>query len=434
MSWEIRSIGDVCTLEKGNIGITKAIDGEYPLVVLGEERKTHNEFQFDDEAVVIPLVSSTGHGHRSMKRIHYQSGKFSVGNILCAVIPKDKSKLSAQYLYRYLDLNKEKELVSRMKGMANVSLPMKSIAEVEIPIPPIEVQYDIVSIFEALEETNYTLQDEQSHQLSLLKKLRQQILQDAVQGKLVPQDPIDEPASVLLERIKAEKEKLVRENKIKKEKPLPPIRLEEIPFEIPENWSWCRLSEIFDVRDGTHDTPKYVNNGVPFITSKNISSGRIDFKDVKYISLSDHIEFSKRSKVEQNDILFAMIGSIGNPVIVQEIEQEFSIKNVALFKNFFKTNLRTDYLYWYLRNESENFNKISRGAIQRFVSLQILRQNLIPLPPLQEQHRIVAKIEQLMTLCDELEQSIEQNQKNTQELLQVALKEVLEPKTNLSIL
>lgn len=259
MSWDVRTIGEVCTLEKGNIGITKAIDGEYPLVVLGEERKTHNEFHFDDEAVIIPLVSSTGHGHRSMKRIHYQSGKFSVGNILCTVIPKDKSRLSAQYLYRYLDLNKEKELVSRMKGMANVSLPMKSIAEVEIPIPPIEVQHDIISKFEALEESNYTLQDEQSHQLDLLKKLRNQILQDAIQGKLVPQDPNDEPASELLERINAEKEKLVWERKIKKEKTLPSIKPEEIPFEIPEKWVWCRLGEPAQVMRGI--SPKYSENG-----------------------------------------------------------------------------------------------------------------------------------------------------------------------------
>ena len=114
MSWGMAKLGEVCTIEKGNIGIMKAIPGEYPLVVLGEERKTHKEFQFDDEAVIIPLVSSTGHGHRSMKRIFFQTGKFSVGSILCAVIPKDRTQLSAEFLYRYLDLNKEKELVSRM--------------------------------------------------------------------------------------------------------------------------------------------------------------------------------------------------------------------------------------------------------------------------------------------------------------------------------
>ncbi|MFM8744683.1 MAG: restriction endonuclease subunit S, partial [Cytophagales bacterium] len=112
-------LGDICTVEKGTTGINKAIPGKYPLVVTSEERKSHSNFQFDDEAVIIPLVSSTGHGHKSLKRIHFQTGKFALGTILCAVIPKDKTQLSAEYLYRYLDLNKERELVSRMRGMAN---------------------------------------------------------------------------------------------------------------------------------------------------------------------------------------------------------------------------------------------------------------------------------------------------------------------------
>jgi len=280
MSWEIKRIGEVCKIEKGNIGITKAVAGEYPLVVLGEGRKTHNEYQFDDEAVIIPLVSSTGHGDKSMKRIHYQSGKFSVGNILCAVIPKNKSVLSAQYLYRYLDLNKESELVSRMKGMANVSLPMKSIAEVEIPIPPVEIQREIVARLSSLEESNNELLEEQSFQLDLLKKLRQQILQDAVQGKLVPHDPNDEPASVLLEHIKEEKEKLVQEKKIKKEKPLSPIKPEDIPYEIPKNWVWCRLGQICIVEMGqSPDGVTYndIGKGYPLINGPVEFGGKNPF-------------------------------------------------------------------------------------------------------------------------------------------------------------
>ena len=177
MSWGKVTLGEVCRIEKGNIGIMKATQGDYPLVVLGEERRTHNEYQFDGEAVVIPLVSSTGHGDRSMKRIHFQRGKFSVGSILCTVMPKDSSTLSAEFLYRYLDLNKEKELVSRMKGMANVSLSIKSIAEVEIPLPPIQTQKQIVNSFKYIETQTNTLSSEQSLQLDLLKKLRQQILQ-----------------------------------------------------------------------------------------------------------------------------------------------------------------------------------------------------------------------------------------------------------------
>ena len=131
MSWNRVKLIELCTIEKGTTGIQKAIPGKYPMVVTSEARKSHNEYQFDDEAVVIPLVSSTGHGHRSLNRIHFQSGKFALGSILCAVIPRNKSVLSAEYLYRYLDLNREAELVSRMRGMANVTLPIKEIEKID---------------------------------------------------------------------------------------------------------------------------------------------------------------------------------------------------------------------------------------------------------------------------------------------------------------
>ncbi len=96
MSWKKVKLGEICTIEKGATGIQKAIQGDYPLVVTSEERKSHNEYQFDDEAVIIPLVSGTGHGHSSIKRIHFQTGKFALGSILCAVIPKNKKQLSAE--------------------------------------------------------------------------------------------------------------------------------------------------------------------------------------------------------------------------------------------------------------------------------------------------------------------------------------------------
>lgn len=96
--------------------------------------------------------------------------------------------------------------------------------------------------------------------------LRKAILQAAVQGKLVPQNKNDEPASELLKRIQAEKTVLIKEGKLKKGKPLPPIAEDEIPYDLPDGWAWCRLNSVCDVRDGTHDTPKYVNYGIPLIT------------------------------------------------------------------------------------------------------------------------------------------------------------------------
>ena len=246
-----------------------------------------------------------------------------------------------------------------------------------------------------------------------VKKLREMILQLAVQGKLVPQDLNVEPASVLLAKIKAEKERLVKEKKIKKSDPLPTVCFDEIPYELPLNWIWVRFNEVFDVRDGTHDTPKYVQNGVPLVTSKNISSGKLELSNVQYISLDAHKKISERSRVDRNDILFAMIGSIGNPVIV-DVKEEFSIKNVALFKYYSLQLSNPKYLCYYLDHVAAKMREESAGGVQSFVSLNYLRNYLFPLPPLAEQHRIVVKVDQLMKLCDELEA---RQQKKKQKLI-----------------
>jgi type I restriction enzyme, S subunit len=163
-----------------------------------------------------------------------------------------------------------------------------------------------------------------------IKKLRELILELAVRGKLVPQDLNDEPASALLQKIAVVKNRLVKEKIIKKTTAYSKIDNDEKPFDIPRNWEFTRFSDYYDVRDGTHDSPKPQSVGYPLVTSKNLSSGKLDLTNVYLISKEDHLKIIERSKVDKNDILFAMIGSIGNPVIV-DIDDEFSIKNVALF-------------------------------------------------------------------------------------------------------
>lgn len=254
-------------------------------------------------------------------------------------------------------------------------------------------------------------------------ELRKAILQLAVMGKLVPQDPNDPHASELLKEIEAEKKRLVKEGKIKAPKAMPPVSAEEVPYALPMGWEWVRLNDVLDVRDGTHDTPKYVDRGYPLITSKNIYTGRLSFDDVKYISAEDHQKISDRSKVDVGDILFAMIGSIGNPVIV-ECDTEFSIKNVALFKCHLVGKPNNQYLHYFLTRAQENIKAISSGAVQSFVSLGFLRAYLLPLPPIAEQHRIVAKIDQLMSLCDKLDQHITARSAKQTELLDAVMARV----------
>ena len=236
-----------------------------------------------------------------------------------------------------------------------------------------------------------------------IKKLRELILELAVRGLLVPQDANDEPASELLTKIAAEKARLVSEGKIKPPKPLANISEEEKPFGLPMGWEWVRLGDYCDVRDGTHDSPKAQLSGYPLITSKNLYSGKLDFTHVNFISEEEHLKIIERSRVDRNDILFAMIGSIGNPVIVNT-DIEFSIKNVALFKQFSDNLSVPEFLKIYLELATVAMKEQSSGGVQPFVSLGKLRAYLMPLPPLAEQQRIVAKVDELMQLCDQLEQ------------------------------
>ncbi|WP_336753748.1 restriction endonuclease subunit S [Aeromonas hydrophila] len=255
-----------------------------------------------------------------------------------------------------------------------------------------------------------------------INTLKQTILQLAVMGKLVPQDPSDEPASVLLERIAAEKAQLVKEKKIKKEKVLPAISEEEKPFVTPEGWVFSRLQNVIDVRDGTHDSPKNAEgeNTYPLITSKDFKDGKIDFESARYISECDHLEISKRSFVEMYDILFSMIGgNIGNQVMVMS-ERPFSIKNVALFKYFNKAYTLPEYVFLYTQYLANDLQDKAVGGAQPFISLGALRNLIFPLPPVSEQYKIAAKVDELMTLCDQLKSRLQTSQQT-----QLALAEAL---------
>ena len=289
------------------------------------------------------------------------------------------------------------------------------------PLPPIQEQLRIVQKYTELQPliAAYSNAYDKAQILSTAfpEALKKSILQEAVQGKLVPQDPSDEPAEALLERIRAEKQRLIKEGKIKKDKHesvifrrdnshyekrgLEEVCIDdEIPFEIPSGWSWSRLGTCLDVRDGTHDTPRYVSEGVPLVTSKNLSNGRVDFSTAKLISREDSQAINQRSKVDSGDIMYAMIGSIGNPVLYQGTD-EFSIKNMALFK-YVPDGMYMEYVYWFLVLAQEDMKKAASGGVQAFVSLGYLRNYLIPVPPIEEQKRICDTIEQALPLLTAL--------------------------------
>lgn len=200
-----------------------------------------------------------------------------------------------------------------------------------------------------------------------------------------------------------------------------------IKIKLSESWKWSLCKDVIDVRDGTHDTPKYVSSGYPLVTSKNLKPEGIDFSNVSYISEEDHREISKRSRVDRGDILFAMIGTIGNPVIV-DIDTEFSIKNVALFK-FFKSPIDAKYFKYLLETPiiTQQLDSEQRGGTQKFVSLKVLRNILIPHPSLEEQRRIAA----ILDRADAVRRKRQEAIALTEELLRSAFLEMFgDPVTN----
>ncbi len=183
--------------------------------------------------------------------------------------------------------------------------------------------------------------------------------------------------------------------------------------ELPEGWEWKTLDETYIVKDGTHDSPKYVKeNGYPLYTSKNLKNNRLDTSNFKLIKEEDYQKINKRSKVNKGDLLFAMIGTIGNPTII-EFEPKFAIKNVALFKPKSDDN-SIEILRYYLGSNTiiKKMINEAKGATQKFVGLTYLRKFPFPSIPLQEQKRIVAKLD---ALFEKIDQAITLHQQNIDE-------------------
>lgn len=192
------------------------------------------------------------------------------------------------------------------------------------------------------------------------------------------------------------------------------VAKEEEPYKLPSNWVWAFINKLVDVRDGTHDSPEFYSEGYPLITSKNLKKNQISFENVKFISKEDMDKINQRSRVEKGDILYAMIGTIGNPIYCDfDSLGKFAVKNVAIFKPFDKKISK--FLKYYL--ESENYKKLIetkvKGTTQKFIPLNVLRNILLPLPPLEEQKRIVEKLDSLFEKIQKIKEIIEEVKEKT---------------------
>lgn len=241
--------------------------------------------------------------------------------------------------------------------------------------------------------------------MGIASDLRQSVLQAAIQGKLTTQKAEDGDAKDLLLAIRAEKEKLVQEKKIKKGKPLAPITDEEIPFDIPDNWVWCRLEDLsYFIGDGIHGTPQYSPSGTFFfINGNNLNQGKIQIKNTTK-KVSDDEASKYAVNLNENTLLVSINGTLGNYAFYQE-------EKILLGKSACYITLHPDVFKYYLALliQTSYFQQyalgVATGSTIKNVSLKAMRYFTVPLPPLPEQQRIVARVEVLMKEIDELEQT-----------------------------
>lgn len=360
---------------------------------------------------------------------------------------------------------------NKMTGIIG-GISRNNFANLLIPLPPLEEQKAIVEVVNALfaeveqleSLTKERIQLKESFVVSALnrltesentqkewnflqqhfssfftekkniKSLRETILQLAVQGKLTEgwrvNNPNTEPASELLKRIEAEKQQLIAEKKIRKEKPLPPINEDEIPYELPEGWVWCSLRDLVSLLgDGIHGTPIYTPNGpVHFVNGNNLNDGVIEIKpNTKTVSEEEAIKHHR--ELNERTVLVSINGTIGKTsfyngekVMLGKSACYFNLMN-ELNKEYIRQLLKTNYFIDYAMNSAT-------GTTIKNVSLRTMREFLVPLPSLEEQQAIVEKVNSLMSLCDELEQQIDNSQTQIEQLMQSCLKEVFEYESN----
>lgn len=293
-------------------------------------------------------------------------------------------------------------------------------------LPPLKEQENIVQAVKNACIYTEEIQNNQDNLQILISKTKSKILDLAIRGQLVPQSPDDEPASVLLERIRAEKEKLIKAGKIKRDKKESTIFKgednsyyetigkntvcidEEIPFDIPDRWTWCRLQSISSIlTDGTHKAPEYSDSGYMFLSSKNVTSGKIDWENVMYIPEYLHEELYGRLAPAKDDILLAKNGTTGVAAVVDH-EEVFDIYvslaliriiNNMIFPEYILHTIGSSYIQNY-------FNSSLKGIGVPNLHLEHIRKTLIPIPTYTEQKLIAEKIKHILFKIDDISNAL----------------------------
>ena len=452
-------LGNIAILRKGLTGIQNAQPGSFPLVVTAETRSSSAHYDFEGAAAIIPMVSSSGHGDASLKRIHYQEGKFALGNILCAVFPISPDLITARFLFEYLRAFKDELIVSRMIGTANVSLTLGKIGEIPVPIvsPAVQRRLDeIMALCDRLEDAQREREirrdrlklaslrlisnggDVESLRTNIqfclshlpqitaqpedISALRQSILTLAVQGKLVQQNPTDNSSESLLSNLRQLREKSENRSKNSSVNDSDPKFVQHLPAKLPKGWVACPLEDLFRFIDYRGRTPTRTARGVRLITAKNVRMGHIANDPVEYIDEQAYKSWMTRGFPQNGDLLFVTEGATMGYIGTIEMQFVFALAQRTINLQPYLRDCSRFFLFTIMSTIfQEAVLTNSTGTAVKGIKAAKLKRIRVPLPPLAEQRRIVAKVEQLMAICDRLEAQLTSCQTKSRQLLDAVL-------------
>ena len=365
------------------------------------------------------------HGHEDVTAtIHYSSYTF------------DESKVSVEYFKRFLKSALFVQLLTeQVKGGIKTEIKPKHLLPLEILLPDKQEQLTILKRFQLIENEDKELKNELTHQQSLLKKLRQQILQEAIEGKLSAdwraQNFDMEPANELLKRIAVEKAQLVKDKKIKAQKPLPPITDEEKPFELSRGWVWCNYGDtMLEIEAGSSPVcfnyPANIDEwGVLKISAISWDS----FQENENKKLHPNTEPFIEKEIKSGDFIMTRANTkelVAKSVIVGNVRSKLLLNDKTLRVRF-SAHIYNRFMNYFNNSEYSRLHyiRVSTGASpsMKNISRDNIKTLLLPLPSLGEQQIIVTKVEKLLALCDKLEIQITQNKTHAKQLMQAVLKE-----------
>lgn len=430
---ELKKIKDIFSFEKGSLQSTKSVEGQYDFITASSNWKTHNSFDYDCEALIVAVAASG-----SLGRVHYANGKF-ISSDLCFILkPKDSKKfpVNLEFFYSIFKSLKEDLVKSTATGTAKKSINKTNFGNYVIPYYNIEEQNRLKPVFEKVADNSEKINFELSNQKQLLSKLKQSILKEAIAGKLTAdwrkQNSNTESASELLGRIKTEKKQLIKEKQIKKEKTLPPITENELPYELPKSWTWCRLGDICNniTSGSTPSKDSFISNEIPYLKVYNIRNQNIDFfYKPQYIKKSIHESSLKRCILKPGDVVMNIVGPpLGKVAIIPETFPEWNCNQAISIFRCIEGSINP-FIYQYLcAGFYLNYLHYKGMAGQDNISVTMCKELVIGLPPLAEQKVILDKINSLMQKQQELEQEVKTSEANAQMLMQAVLKEAFESK------